>query len=61
MEKDRVYCRKLEDGSGFVVCFGSKLPAGPPVGGRNKWEEVLGSGKTAKEAWADYRSRKVVR
>lgn len=60
MAKDRVYCRKLEDGSGFVVCFGGILRTNEygifPV--LPKWEEVLGLGKTRKEAWADYRSRK---
>ena len=56
---DKVYCRELEDKSGFVVCFGGFLPPYPaPLGGRNRWEEVLGLGSTRKEAWQDYSTRK---
>lgn len=55
---DKVYCRELEDHSGFAVCFGGFLPPEPaPVAGRNRWEEVLGLGSTREEAWADYRNR----
>ena len=53
---DKVYCRELEDHSGFVVCFGGFLPSGSsPIGGRNRWEKVLGLGGTRREAWKDYR------
>lgn len=47
-KKNNIYCRKLEDGSGFVVVEAS----------RGKWEKVLGLGSTQSEAWADYRSLK---
>lgn len=56
---DKVYCRELEDKSGFVVCYGSFLPSYPaPIAGRDKWEKVLGLGDTRKEAWEDYGNRK---
>lgn len=57
---DKVYCRSLEDNSGFVVCFGGFLPPKPySIGGRDRWEQVLGIGSTRKEAWTDYRRMKV--
>ena len=49
-----VYCRKLEDNSGFGVFLGTakENQAGP---GRPRWEQCVGVGRTRKEAWADYR------
>ena len=49
---DKVYCRELEDHSGFVVCFGGFLPPEPAsVAGRDRWEKVLGLGSTREAAW----------
>jgi hypothetical protein len=60
--KEAVYCRQLEDGSGFGVFVGTlnknTLPAFPaPVAGRDRWEECVGVGGTRVAAWADYRAR----
>jgi len=56
-----VYCRQLEDGSGFGVFEGTKkentLPQGLH-GGREKWELCVGFGRTKEEAEADYQKRK---
>jgi hypothetical protein len=61
MAKESVYCRRLEDGSGFGVFVGTlkenTLPAFP-VAGRERWEPCAGVGSTRAEAWADYRASK---
>ena len=57
------YCRRLEDGSGFVVVkpiikygtFHASIPYFPYV---DKWEIVLGLGKTKAKAIADACLRK---
>lgn len=48
-----VYCRQLEDKSGFGVFVGTakENQAGPA---RPRWEQCAGVGSTRKEAWADY-------
>ena len=57
MAKHSVYCRQLEDGSGFGVFVGTlkenTLPA--YAGGRERWEQCVGVGSTRAAAWADYR------
>jgi hypothetical protein len=55
------YLRELEDGSGFVVCEGTReknmLPATGSIAARDRWEKVLGLGGTPEEAWKDFRNR----
>jgi hypothetical protein len=46
--KDKIYCRQLEDKSGYGVFLGG--PPGPAL----RWEEVLGLGSTEKQAWKSY-------
>ena len=56
-----VYCRQLEDKSGFGVFAGTakeNMAASPNRGGRDRWEQCVGVGSTRAEAWKDYRTRK---
>ena len=64
-----VYCRQLEDKSGFAVCQGIVRwgmtqwsdELGMRVFGYTldpKWETCLGVGKTREAAWNDYHSKK---
>lgn len=58
--KQSVYCRKLEDDSGFGV-FQRKVAYSVAAGHKvedHKWEMCLGVGSTQKEAWEDYQARK---
>lgn len=56
-----VYCRQLEDNSGFGVFQGivgwSKGLARRVLD--EKWESCLGLGSSPEEAWEDYRTRSV--
>lgn len=56
----RVYCRRLEDGSGYGIFPGlRKLPPVPiNRGGRDRWEQCLGVGTTVAGAWKSYRDWK---
>jgi hypothetical protein len=56
-----VYCRQLEDKSGFGVFLGTarnNRASDPLHGGRGRWEQCVGVGKTQAAAWKDYRTRK---
>ena len=47
---DKIYCRELEDHSGFVVCFGGFLPPEPAsVAGRDRGKRFLVSGARGKQ------------
>jgi len=54
-----VYCRQLEDKSGFGVFVGTakeNRAAAPNRGGRPRWEQCVGVGITRRAAWKDYKS-----
>lgn len=56
-----VYCRELEDKSGFAVFEGTakgNRAAERNHGGRDRWEKCVGLGGTREEAWKDYRTRR---
>ena len=62
MSKKSVYCRKLEDDSGFIVAQPivrqtSFHVVGPREFICDKWEKVAGLGRTRKEAQEDYKRR----
>lgn len=56
-----VYCRRLEDNSGFGVFQGIKHWAKHLCAWvlDERWETCLGVGRSAVEAWEDYRTQKV--
>lgn len=56
-----VYCRRLEDNSGFGIFVGTRkenMAAAIHQGGRDRWEQCVGVGSTRSAAWADYREHK---
>jgi hypothetical protein len=56
MKKPGVYCRKLEDNSGFAVC--QRIVGYNNTSGKSwiveKWELCLGLGSTREGAWKEY-------
>jgi hypothetical protein len=56
--RSTTYCRKLEDGSGFVIVrtiFKRYKNFNTPSYIDQQWEEALATGTTKDEAWSNYR------
>lgn len=52
----KLYCRVLEDGSGFGVFPKPFTILGPDDEGGDEWEPILSIGNTSAEAWENYKN-----